>query len=204
MDPDTSQSATKQVRSSALRLSDHPDHVSDAEGFARLCARLRRYQPEKLLVADLFSGAGGLSYGLEAAGMSVVFGADHYSEANATHAHHFAGLSVDWDLSDAGVVEEVAALLRESKIDVLAGGPPCQPFSKAGRSGIRHRVREGLRDPVDARRDLWRSYLEVVRLSMPRAVIMENVPDMALDREMFILRSMVLDLEHLEIGRAHV
>ncbi|SDB85617.1 DNA (cytosine-5)-methyltransferase 1 [Sanguibacter gelidistatuariae] len=197
MDPDTSHSATKQVRSIALRLSHHPEHVSDAEGFALLCARLRRDQPDRLLVADLFSGAGGLSYGLEAAGMRVVFGADHYSEANATHAHHFAGLSVDWDLSEVGVVEEVAALLRESRIDVLAGGPPCQPFSKAGRSGIRHRVREGLRDPIDARRDLWRSYLEVVRLSMPRAVIMENVPDMALDREMFILRSMALDLEHL-------
>ena len=197
MDPDTTTSATTQVRSAALRLSRHPDHVSDAAEFSLLCARIRREQPETLLVADLFSGAGGLSYGLEAAGMRVVFGADHYAEANATHAHHFAGLSVDWDLSQAGVVEEIAALLLDSKIDVLAGGPPCQPFSKAGRSGIRHRVREGLRDPVDARRDLWRSYLEVVRLAQPRAVIMENVPDMALDREMFILRSMALDLEHL-------
>lgn len=197
MDPDTNTSATKQVRSAALRLSLHPDHANDAVGLSVLCARIRRDQPDTLLVADLFSGAGGLSYGLEASGMRVVFGADHYAEANATHAHHFAGLSVDWDLSEAGVVEEVAALLLESKIDVLAGGPPCQPFSKAGRSGIRHRVREGLRDPNDTRRDLWRSYLEVVRLSKPRAVIMENVPDMALDREMFILRSMALDLEHL-------
>ena len=40
--------------------------------------------------------------------------------------------------------------------------------------------------PHDHRRDLWQSYLEIVRLARPRAVIMENVPDMALDREMFI------------------
>ena len=80
---------------------------------------------------------------------------------------------------------------------MLAGGPPCQPFSKAGRSGMRYLVRAGLREPHDRRRDLWRSFLEVVRLAEPRAVIMENVPDMALDREMFILRSVVFELERL-------
>lgn len=185
------------MRNAPLRLAPHRDHVTTAAELLALCRRLKSEAPDRLLVADLFSGAGGLSHGLENAGMKVVLGADHYAEANETHAHHFAGMSVDWDLSDMGVVEEIAALMREAEIDVLAGGPPCQPFSKAGRSGIRHRVRLGLRDPKDARRDLWRAYLEVVRLAMPRAVIMENVPDMALDREMFILRSMVLDLEHL-------
>ena len=82
-------------------------------------------------------------------------------------------------------------------VELLAGGPPCQPFSKAGRSKIRHRVRHGLRDPKDERKDLWRSFLEVVRLALPPAVVMENVPDMALDREMFILRTMVHELESL-------
>ena len=45
--------------------------------------------------------------------------------------------------------------------------------------------------------DLWRSFLEIVRVAMPPAVVMENVPDMALDREMFILRTMVHELEGL-------
>ena len=62
---------------------------------------------------------------------------------------------------------------------------------------IRYRVHHGLRDPHDERRDLWRSFLEVVRLSLPAAVLMENVPDMALDKEMFILRNMVEELEQL-------
>ena len=78
---------------------------------------------------------------------------------------------------------------------MLAGGPPCQPFSKAGRSRMRYLVQHGVREPHDRRRDLWRSYLEIVRLARPRAVIMENVPDMALDREMFILRTIVRRLE---------
>ena len=187
----------KSVRNAPLRLATHRDHAATPEELVALCSQIKEEAPGQLLVADLFSGAGGLSHGLEHAGMKVVLGADHYAEANETHAHHFAGMSVDWDLSEAGVVEQVAKLMIEGGIEVLAGGPPCQPFSKAGRSGIRHRVRLGLRDPKDARRDLWRSYLEVVRLAMPRAVIMENVPDMALDREMFILRSVTLDLEHL-------
>ena len=36
-----------------------------------------------------------------------------------------------------------------------------------------------------------------IRLALPPAVVMENVPDMALDREMFILRTMVHELESL-------
>ncbi|WP_202817368.1 DNA cytosine methyltransferase [Serinicoccus sp. CNJ-927] len=160
-------------------------------------ADLRAADPQVVLAADLFAGAGGLSLGLEQAGMKVVLSADHYKDAVQTHVHHFAGMSVDWDLSDVQRVEETAALMRELDIDVLAGGPPCQPFSKAGRSGIRYRVEHGLRDPHDERRDLWRAFLEIARLAKPRAVIMENVPDMALDREMFILRAMVGELESL-------
>ncbi|MEV0802471.1 DNA (cytosine-5-)-methyltransferase [Kribbella sp. NPDC050281] len=129
--------------------------------------------------------------------MRVVLAADHDPEALETHSHHFGGLMVDWDLGDARVVEKIARLIKRAGVDVLAGGPPCQPFSKAGRSGIRHRVRQGLRDPIDQRRDLWRSFLEVVRLAGPAAVVMENVPDMALDREIFILRTMVLELEQM-------
>lgn len=127
--------------------------------------------------------------------MRVVFGADFDQDALQTHAHHFAGMSVGWDLGDPDRVEEVGSILRAVNIDVLAGGPPCQPFSKAGRSGMRYLVQHGLREPHDKRRDLWQSYLEIVRLAQPRAVIMENVPDMALDREMFILRSIVRRLE---------
>jgi DNA (cytosine-5)-methyltransferase 1 len=94
-------------------------------------------------------------------------------------------------------VAKVAELVSAAGVELVAGGPPCQPFSKAGRSKIRHRVRHGLREPNDERKDLWRSFLEVVRLAMPVAVVMENVPDMALDREMFILRTMVHELESL-------
>jgi len=187
-------------RSAAVRLSPHPLAVETPKGLISLAKRLRREEPETLLVADLFSGAGGLSLGLDQSGFKTVFAVDHDPDAVETHRHHFAGLSADWDLADPVVVDEVGALLRKISVDVLAGGPPCQPFSKAGRSLIRHRVRHGFRDPHDRRRDLWRSFMEIVRSAKPRAVLMENVPDMALDDEMFILRTMVLELEQLGYG----
>lgn len=189
--------AVKFTRGQVLHLPPHPDHTDDPAAFYGLCRSVRRTSPGTLLAADLFSGAGGMSRGLEDAGMRVVFGADHDAEALETHAHHFGGMSVDWDLGDPEAVALVGDMLRTAQVDVIAGGPPCQPFSKAGRSGMRHLVREGRRDPHDTRRDLWRSYLEIVGMVRPKAVIMENVPDMALDREMFILRSMVLTLEKL-------
>lgn len=187
--------AVKQVRGPFVRLTPHPQSVVDASELRELVGRLREEEPGRLLAADLFSGAGGLSLGLEQAGVITVFAVDHDKEAVETHRHHFPGLTVDWDLSDPQVVERVGGLLKRNKIDVLCGGPPCQPFSKAGRSGIRHFVRTGARDAHDQRRDLWQSFLDVVRLARPSAVIMENVPDMALDREMFILRTMVFELE---------
>jgi DNA (cytosine-5)-methyltransferase 1 len=183
------------VRGPFVRLPPHPEVHDDQQDFLKWAAGLRR--SGRRLAADLFAGAGGLSLGLQAAGWRVVLAADHDAEAVETHRHHFGGFSVDWDLGDSDRVEKIAALIAAAGVELLAGGPPCQPFSKAGRYMIRHRVRRGLRDPHDERRDLWRSFLEVVRLARPRAVIMENVPDMALDKEMFILRAIVHELEAL-------
>jgi DNA (cytosine-5)-methyltransferase 1 len=183
----------KLVRGPFVRLDPHPEACTDEEAFLSYATRLRTDGAH--LAADLFSGAGGLSFGLEAAGFRIVLGADHDVEAVETHRHHFGGLTLDWDLADNSCVAKVAELIAAAKVELLAGGPPCQPFSKAGRSKIRHRVRKGLRDPIDERKDLWRSFLDVIDRAEPSAVIMENVPDMALDPEMFILRTMVHELE---------
>ncbi|MEJ7628417.1 MAG: DNA (cytosine-5-)-methyltransferase [Nocardioidaceae bacterium] len=180
-----------------MSLSPHADSCDDLRSLTALAERLRAVKPGVRLAADLFSGAGGLSLGLDQAGFRTVVAVDHFAEAIETHRHHFPGMSLDWDLGDVDRIEELARTLQAINVDLIAGGPPCQPFSKAGRSGIRHAVRNGLRDPHDQRRDLWRSFLEVIRLVRPPAVLMENVPDMALDREMFILRSMVEEFESL-------
>jgi len=187
--------AVKQIRGPYVKLPLHPDHCGSVEELIEYAAQRR--EAGAILGADLFAGAGGLSQGLVDAGIEVVFGVDHYHYAVETHGARFPGMSVDWDLATKENVERVAAVMKAAGIEVLAGGPPCQPFSKAGRSGIRHLVERGERDPEDKRRDLWRAYLEVVQLARPKIVIMENVPDMALDNEMFILRSMMEELEQI-------
>ena len=187
--------AVKQIRGPFLDLPEHPGHAASEKELATLCGELRVHDVP--LAADLFSGAGGMSLGLEEAGFRVVLGVDHDRFAVETHRHHFAGMSVEGDMADPVTIRSVAKLLKRNKVDLLAGGPPCQPFSRAGRSMIRFRVVTGAADPHDERRDLWRSFLEVVQLARPRAVMMENVPDMALDREMFILRSMTEELEQM-------
>jgi DNA (cytosine-5)-methyltransferase 1 len=183
----------KLVRGPFIRLPDNPDSQTGKTAFLKWASRLRREGHR--LAADLFCGAGGLSLGLEQAGWKVVVGADYDKEAVETHRHHFGGFITDADLADPQRVSEIADLIKRAKIELLAGAPPCQPFSKAGRSMIRHQVRNGTREVRDARRELWQSFMEIVRVARPRAVLMENVPDMALDREMFILRAMVHELE---------
>jgi DNA (cytosine-5)-methyltransferase 1 len=191
--PDTKRTyGVKLVRGPFVRLEPHPHSCSTVEELLELVGRM-----ERPLAADLFCGAGGLSLGLEQAGFQVVLGVDNDEEALETHRALCPGLSVNWDLGDDSVVNRVADLVVDAGIDLVAGGPPCQPFSKAGRSLIRELVRSGRRVGHDHRRDLWQSFLLVVARAMPRAVVMENVPDMALDRDMLILRTMVDELEDL-------
>jgi DNA (cytosine-5)-methyltransferase 1 len=185
----------KLVRGPFVRLAPHPQACIGDEEFLRFAARCRERGDH--LAADLFCGAGGLSLGLKQAGFNVILAADRDPESVETHRHHNPGLTLDCDLGGSEAVRRAAALVKGAGIELLAGGPPCQPFSKAGRSMIRHRVRHGLRPAHDERRDLWRSFLEIIQLSLPAAVVMENVPDMALDREMFILRTMVHELESI-------
>lgn len=187
--------AVKQIRGPYVKLPLHADHCDSVEELIDYAEK--RKSQGAVLGVDLFAGAGGLSQGLTNAGIEIVLGVDHYDYAVQTHAARFPGISAAWDLSTPENVEKVANLMKNCDIDVLAGGPPCQPFSKAGRNGIRYLVEQGLRDPHDQRRDLWRAYLEVAQLARPRAVILENVPDMALDDEMFIMRSMIEELESI-------
>jgi hypothetical protein len=64
-------------------------------------------------------------------------------------------------------------------VDLLAGGVPCQPFSRAGSSRIRDLVDTGERAAHDHRADLWSSFVTVVEALRPAAVLVENVPDLA-------------------------
>lgn len=176
-------------RSEALRLPMHP--ASPSHGTFRAWME----SSERPIAIDLFSGAGGLSYGLESAGYRVALAADTDMWALETHAHNFAGLALQLDLSHKDVRDNIVRLFDGIDVALVAGGPPCQPYSRAGRSKIRSLVKIGVRDSDDHRRELWRSFLDIVERVRPRAVLMENVPDMALSDDMSVLRHMLSRLE---------
>lgn len=124
-----------------------------------------------LTAVDLFAGAGGLSEGLRQAGFEVVAAADHDPDACATHELNFPGAEVIvGDLTDrARHAEVVAAANVHGRLDVLAGGPPCQAFSQI------HNHDRLIEDP---RNRLYREFVALLDDIRPRAFIMENVPGM--------------------------
>ena len=70
----------------------HPESVASEDLLPGLVASIRAREPQALIAADLFSGAGGLSLGLEQAGFDVL-AVDHDQEAIRTFRHHFPGLA---------------------------------------------------------------------------------------------------------------
>ena len=111
---------------------------------------------------DLYSGAGGLSLGLARAGFTIRAAVECDTDACQTYASVHEGV----DLRQADVR---GLSLREYRgIDLVAGGPPCQPFSSGGK-------RLGNADD----RDLMPSFIKVIEEVRPRALLMENVPGLA-------------------------
>lgn len=98
------------------------------------------------LCLDLFCGIGGLTRGLDAAGIRSVGGVDCWGEAKATFEHNLAPLRcMQADLTKVTLGEIERSLdFSASDVDIVAGGPPCQGFSTVGK-----------RDESDPRNSLW-------------------------------------------------
>lgn len=127
---------------------------------------------------DLFCGAGGLSLGLERAGFDVLVGADSDEWAVRTHEANLPGQSWCGDLTDPSDFINTLDVWGLERVDLVAGGVPCQPFSRAGGPRIRDLVLNGGRTDHDVRADLWSSFVAVVEKLRPSAVLVENVPDL--------------------------
>ena len=182
----------KLVRGPAVSV---PPHESAVESPTELLQWVRSRKHDRPRAADLFCGAGGLSVGLTDAGYDVVLGVDSDPVALESYKGLHPGLALCRDLTDPEAVNEVTEMLAQLDPEIIAGGPPCQPFSKAGASKIRSLVRLGTRPEHDERRDLWQAFLEVVLRVQPRAVLLENVPDMAIASDTTIVRTLVSELE---------
>jgi DNA (cytosine-5)-methyltransferase 1 len=125
----------------------------------------------KPTVISLFSGAGGLDYGFQAAGFrtSVAVEMDGTCCETLRANHHRA--VIEANIHDVGVTDLLAAAgLTRGEADVLIGGPPCQPFSKSG-----YWARGDSRRLDDPRASTLRAYLRVLEGSLPAVMLLENV-----------------------------
>ncbi len=123
----------------------------------------------KLKYLDLFSGAGGLSLGLKNSGFSAEFANDIDPQFCETFQKNNPSVEVGcFDLS----TENIDQIFQKFKgIDLVVGGPPCQGFSQKGN-------RLGLKDN---RNYLFKKFLDVVEVTQPKVVLMENVPTLLSD-----------------------
>ncbi len=120
---------------------------------------------------ELFAGCGGLSTGFLDAGLKVAAGFELDARAvdafNYNHAYRGSrGFIADLNVASG------AELLQQAGIehaDFVIGGPPCQPFSIAGK-------RQGKRD---IRADLVGHFIRIVGELNPSAFMLENVPNLA-------------------------
>jgi len=139
---------------------------------------------------SLFTGAGGLDLGLEAAGFDLAVAVELDREAVATLRANRDWNVIDRDIHAVSTAELLReAGLREGEADLLCGGPPCQPFSK---SGYWHRGDAArLNDPRAA---TLGAFLRVLREALPRAFLLENVPGLAYsakDEGLLLLRDSI-------------
>ncbi|MCS3399945.1 DNA cytosine methyltransferase [Burkholderia thailandensis] len=130
---------------------------------------------------DLFAGAGGLSLGLKLAGWETLVASDYDQAACATYRRNFEGVDVV-----EGDVRKVSWKHLRGKVDLIAGGPPCQPFSVAGNQ-MAHQDE----------RDMLPEFVRAVREIKPRLLLMENVAGLTTTRNLPYLESKLDELREL-------
>jgi DNA (cytosine-5)-methyltransferase 1 len=124
---------------------------------------------DSLTAIDLFCGAGGLTLGLKRAGFNVVAGVELYPEIVKTYkANHPTTKLLLKDVREV-TRKELFELTGVKAIDLLAGCPPCQGFSK-----LTDKYRR-----KDPRNDLVLEMARLVQEIMPKIVMMENVAGLA-------------------------
>lgn len=131
----------------------------------------------KAISISLFSGAFGLDLGIEEAGFHTVSLVEKERDATKTIAlnrPHLYESAVPRDiekvnaqelLEEGGRVLNLDRALYLGEVDLVTGGPPCQPFSTAGKRG----------SVIDPRGSLFMHFIRIVKGVQPRFFVMENV-----------------------------
>lgn len=113
---------------------------------------------------DLFSGAGGLSCGMEMAGWNCLLGVDANIHAIETfRLNHKNAKGHCGDIANL-TIDKIKELTGNKKINAVVGGPPCQGFSTIG-----------VGNPNDKRNSLFLEFVRIVQETSPEFIVIENV-----------------------------
>lgn len=145
-----------------------------------------------LTSVELFAGAGGLALGTEMAGFrhhTVVERDKHCCETIRENQARGARFLDGWRLFQ-GDVREFNFASIDAPVDLLAGGPPCQPFSIGGKHAA-----------FNDERDMFPQMIRAVRALKPKAIIVENVKGLTRKSFANYFSYIVLQLSHPELAR---
>lgn len=132
-------------------------------------------------VLEICAGGGGQACGLESAGFSLAAALELDAHACNTLRHN----RPEWDVRTVSIIDYDCSEF-EKKLDLLAGGVPCPPFSIAGKQ-------LGEEDE----RDLFPAAIKIVRQTKPKAVLLENVRGFASARFANYRRRLLVQLKRL-------
>jgi len=133
----------------------------------------RHHKPTAI---DLFSGCGGTTCGLVDAGFHVLSAVEIDPKAQETYKlNHPDVLLIEQDIRTVSPAAMLAELgIAAGDLDLLAGCPPCQGFSRL-------RTKNQATSIFDERNDLVSNFLDFVEVMKPKTVMLENVPALAKD-----------------------
>lgn len=147
-----------------------------------------------LTAVDLFSGCGGLSCGLKDAGFGVVAAVEIDLKAQTTYRLNHPDVSLyHRDIRELDPTEILRTDgLEPGELDLLAGCPPCQGFSRL-------RTRNQRVSVEDDRNNLVEDFLRYVRAMQPKTIMLENVPALARDQRFTDMLQQVRNLGYAAV-----
>lgn len=128
---------------------------------------------KKIYAVDLFSGIGGLTYGLQQSGIDVVAGIDIEGKCKYPYETNTKATFIEKDIRDV-TAEEINELYpKDTEVKVLVGCAPCQPFSSYS-----YRYKKNGEQQYGNNMDLLDYFGELIVNVQPDIVSMENVPQL--------------------------
>ncbi len=140
-----------------------------------------RYWEAKMKGLDLFSGPGGLTMGFKRAGILPIASVERRKDAVDTYFAHTPDA-----VHYCADIRSISFGGLKGKVDVVFGGPPCQPFSTGG-----------LRKATSDARNMFPEFIRAIREVNPSAFVAENVPGLVTKDRQAYFADIVADFEEL-------